>query len=293
MNSDDFPYSPNSVNNKEEWTDERRNKAIPVPPPTKERLPEETTEPEATPPPAPAPTKITGSAYGGWPYNGIGKIFFSSNGQDYVASGWMSAFSNPAGRMPIIMTAAHVLWDLSSKSWSTNVHIIIGYGGPSPVTVWPTGLQVTSKWQQQPDYPAGIPYDFASCYVNRADWTGQVLPMQWSQPLIDSSQHAIGYPAEPNQGYPFDGGSQWDQSGDMYSSTAPVGGDGELDMASWLSPGASGGPWIGWSGGARWVQALQSGWYGSGSGRCITPYFGSTFALLMSWTQQQWPNYAH
>jgi hypothetical protein len=290
-----FPSTKNVlVGTQNDWTDERRARAIPLPSPIRELPKGEVLDPMSAPAAPGAPTKIAGATYAGWPYDAVGKVYFTkSDGKDYVATGWMMAFDDPAGRMPMIMTAAHVLWDLDLKTWAKDVHIVIGQGGTTTVAVWPTALQVTSAWQQQANYAAGVPYDYACCYVDRTSWTGQVLPIQWNLNNTATSMHAVGYPAQANHGYPFEGNAQWDQAGDMYGTARPASGDGSLDMASWLAPGASGGPWIGYgTDGKRWVQGLQSGWYGADSGRCITAYFGSTFAGLMSWAKQEWPKHA-
>jgi hypothetical protein len=118
-----------------------------------------------------------------------------------------------------------------------------------------TECSVPSLWSSTEDHRL----DMASCRVsglptavpivnNMVDWRDAAFVMS-----------AVGFPAQQNAGYPFNGGTMWQTRGQAsLRRLMPVTAGYEAFMTSPLSPGSSGGPWIVQFRGVWTVFALTS-----------------------------------
>lgn len=258
---------------KEYWTEERKNKAIPIPLPEIPWQPgthKQDTYPGGSPVGSPIiinPNAVDASLAsapvpnpGSWPYSAMGKMFMTMNGANYVGTGFSVSGSNK-----VFMTAGHCVYDQDSQQWGTNVMLDLSYTPTSPGAQFAAVRLVTlCGWIQK----AGHQYDIGGGVVNGDMFTGRGnLGLLFNQATNTSPWSAVGYPA----GAPFPGNT-------MYQAVGTYIGQGDAGTSGMnnndMTGGSSGGPWLV---NANWgyVNGLQSYRYTSLPTNAYTPYFGT------------------
>ena len=173
----------------------------------------------------------------------IGRLFIQVNHDPLrelaTGSAWITGPST-------IVTAAHNLYDFTSKTWSHAVEFHPGYDYYS-ASEQPT-CRITSCYIPRGyfDNPT-TNNDVATCFVDRniGDIVGAQIPMQ---PVVDNDMFnhtpvtIVGYPA----GSGFDFGKQmWQSVGDyLFGRSSGPNDDYSPVMATNFGAGASGCPWI-------------------------------------------------
>lgn len=168
-----------------------------------------------------------------YPFRAVGKVFFTSNGQNYVCSA--SVMGNNA-----LWTAGHCVYEPNTRTWHTNWVFVPAYlDGSAPYGQWSaTSLTTTSGWANTGSFS----YDIGAAVVARINNTSianTVGALGW---LANAQRGlyitAMGYPAAA----PFTGQRMaWcrDYTREDYAFTPTTNGMG-CDMTG----GSSGGPWI-------------------------------------------------
>ena len=271
----------------EYWTEERRRAAVPAEPPSQELAQDSRHLGDVGPSGPPEHTEwsegsggrgdpfaaekveafVTGlqpnpSAY---PQRTVGKLFYTSRGRDFVASG---VVVNRSG----ILTAAHCTRSHEDGQWSTNVAFAPAYdNGFGAFGLWPVGVMFVANAWLGP--PVDLSFDFSFCRVPTqqgleiGDVVGY-LGILINQPNV-RMWHDLGYPSRGIPGYNFDGQRMWTCTGD-YNAT--VGGTIRKDGN--LTDGASGGPWIVESPDPRFlVNGTYSMWFNDPPTLNTSPYF--------------------
>ncbi len=203
-----------------------------------------------------------------WPAPSTGRLTTSWGASSgFIINGW---------GVPIGVTAAHVLYNPATRKHATNVALWLGYN-----TRYDPGTMVTIKakviplsWMNGPNYA----YDMAVFTINQS-FSG--VWMAWTtKQNFPGGYRAYGYPAEPNDGYPFAGKYLWECVADLSTGSwkTPDKKAGMVYMNSPFSPGASGGPWIGWFNDYFWCNGIQSTWSFT---RSSSPYFGDEFRKMV------------
>lgn len=232
----------------EYWTPERRKNAIekPFEPPT---LPPSsvpapgTEEPQGAPGYNPDRDRDRASATSGkaealpapnpvvdpnvYPWRTIGTLFFTSDGKDYVGSACVIAQRG-------LLTVAHNLYDVKTKSWSDNLWFYPAYDdGGSAYGAWSWDkMWIKDEWNK----PGQHAYDVGLVLMREAigdavGWLGYQVDRTVERSWID-----VGYPGDL-----YKGERMMSEEGyytRMLDDNKVVGKQGEM------SEGASGGPWL-------------------------------------------------
>ncbi len=177
--------------------------------------------------------------YQAYPWCTIGKVFFTQNGNNYVASA--SSLGNKA-----IWTAGHVVHagNNSPSGWSTNMIFVPAYrDGNAPFGKWPAlSLATRTLWYQK-GIPDGLTEDMGGAILGvlNGKSISQVVGCLGFAYNFSRFQHwdSMGYPAEA----PFNGQRMWDCEA-SYAYDGQVSGIPPMAIGCDLTGGCSGGPWI-------------------------------------------------
>lgn len=229
----------------EYWTPERRNAAREKP------YEPARTEPSPGPPPRPAHSRdVPGSAPApsaglgalgaptpvprpeDYPWCTIGKLFFISNGIDYVGSACVIARDG-------LLTVAHNLYDVRSRSWSKDLWFYPAYDeGSSVYGAWKWNKAwIKEEWYQtdQEAFDVGlIRVDRNSAGQSLGDvvgWLGYTVDRTPERAWID-----VGYPSDIERGRRMIAEEGYYTR--MLDHNQVVGKQGSM------TGGASGGPWL-------------------------------------------------
>jgi V8-like Glu-specific endopeptidase len=197
-----------------------------------------------------------------FPYSSTGKLFYTQNGINYVASA-SAIYTNT------ILTAAHTLFSFATQQWSTNMLFVPAYtNGQTPLGSWAISTGYTLSGYSTTglnDYDIGMA---TTTPLNMGATTGY-LGMAVNEGWNGVVWQALGYPASPNP--PYDGTAMWSCTGPTTgldpSGTVAVG------MQSNFTTGASGGPWL--INGSYNANGVSSYGYASTPDIEYSPYFGN------------------
>jgi len=173
--------------------------------------------------------------YGSFPLRTVGKVFFTQNGSNFVASG--AANGNRA-----VLTAGHVVSD-GQENWSTNVVFVPAlreswrpYGTWTAIDLW-----TKSAWFHSQDTCRDVGYIIVGDQggMTLAERVGS-LGFSWNQSLPQAWM-ALGYPAAS----PWVGSIMVATNASYANSDSPGGcSPATVGIGTRQTPGASGGPWI-------------------------------------------------
>lgn len=174
-----------------------------------------------------------------YPWSTVGKVFFTQNGRNYVASA--SSIGKKA-----IWTAGHVVHagDNKTTGWSTNMIFVPAYrDGNAPFGKWSAvSLSTRTLWYQKGN-PDGLTEDMGGAVLDTLNgkMISQVvgwLGFAWNYPRF---QHwdSLGYPAAA----PFNGERMHDCEA-SYAYNGTVSGIPPVAIGCDLTGGCSGGPWV-------------------------------------------------
>jgi len=219
-----------------------------------------------------APTACTGgtfrrhttaSTYTTFPFNAVGKIFFTMSGSNYVCSG-------SVGNDRTVWTAGHCTYDEVGRRFATNLVFVPGYyNGVEPYGRFTArSLCTTAAWQR-----GDFAYDYAVArFASNLPNNGH-LTLVYNLDPARTTYTSYGYPA----GSPFNG--YWDNTclsascgRDPNSRPNPV------SISCDSTGGSSGGPWIT---GTSSFSSLNSYGYGNQPNTMYGPYFDA--ATLTFW----------
>jgi hypothetical protein len=192
-------------------------------------------------------------AYTDYPFVTIGKVFFSQNGSNFVASA--ASIGNYA-----ILTAGHVVHagDGKTTGWSTNLVFVPAYkDGSRPLGVWPASWLATRTTWYNNGIPNGLTEDIGGAVLqvlngrkisDAVGWLG----FGWNWPR---EQHwfELGYPAAA----PFNGQRLYAVAA-SYAYDGNVPGIPPVATGSDLTGGCSGGPWIRGAFSGNWANGVNS-----------------------------------
>ncbi|HEY0734126.1 MAG TPA: hypothetical protein VGD69_04405 [Herpetosiphonaceae bacterium] len=206
------------------------------------------------------------SVYTHFPHSTIGKVFFTSNGLNYVCSA--SVLGNNA-----VWTAGHCVFDPSTYTWHTNWTFVPAYAdGYAPYGQW----YARELWSLNGWINGGnLGYDIGSAVLwpngnSVAYYTGSLgMVANGPRGLFIS---AFGYPAA----YPFNGQRMaWCQDYTWVDNNQNPATNG---MGCNMTGGSSGGPWIyGYtynSVSGNYINGVNSYKYNADPNSMYSPYFG-------------------
>ncbi|HWM90114.1 MAG TPA: hypothetical protein VN493_05055 [Thermoanaerobaculia bacterium] len=166
-----------------------------------------------------------------YPWRAIGKLFFTADGVDYVGSACVISRDG-------LLTAAHNLYDVRTKTWSDDLWFYPAYnGGSSVYGSWRWDkMWVPDEWSKldQEAYDVGLLRMRTSGGRSVGDvvgWLGYSVDRTVERSWID-----VGYPSDE-----YEGKRMMEEEGAytrMLDSNKVVGKQGNM------SGGASGGPWL-------------------------------------------------
>ncbi len=171
-----------------------------------------------------------------FPWNRVGKLFFTSNG----GSGYCSASvigSNGYANSGVIVTAAHCCWDRGTSTWMSDLSFAPAYrNGQMPMGIYPyASVSVLTAWISV----GGRHNDVCviSLLPNRKGAVSRhgTLGRSWNYPT-DLHHHSYGYPGNQGGGEFLYGCSSESYANCGDSSVLATGCDSTY--------GSSGGPWI-------------------------------------------------
>ena len=204
--------------------------------------------------PVPVHTLRSPFPYTQYPFVTIGKVFFTQNGKNYVASA--ASIGNHA-----ILTAGHVVHagDGKAGGWSTNLVFVPAYrDNVRPLGTWAASwLATRTNWFNNGN-PGGLWEDIGGAVLHPLNgrkiseavgWLG----FSWNWPR---EQHwfELGYPAAP----PFTGGrlncvaASYAYNGSVPGPVPPVATGNDM------TGGCSGGPWIRGMFSGSWSNGVNS-----------------------------------
>jgi len=211
----------------------------------------------------------TTSVYTTYPYNAVGKVFFTMGG-NYVCSG-----SIAAGRT--IWTAGHCVYDEIAKKFATNFIFVPGYyNAVEPYGRFTaTSLCTTTQWANKGDFA----YDYAVARFG-VNLPSSIRPLELAVNLNvnNITYKSFGYPA----GTPFNG--YWENTCESgvcardNGVTPPT-----LSIACDSTGGSSGGPWISEN---RFFVGLNSYGYRNIKDRMYGPYLDTATLSFFNTNKQ-------
>jgi len=211
----------------------------------------------------------TASIYTTYPYNAVGKIFFTMSRTNYVCSG-----SIAAGRT--IWTAGHCVYDEVDRAFATNLIFVPGYyNGVEPYGRFTaTSLCTTTEWTR-----GVFGYDYAVARFG-ANLPSAIKPLELAVNLNvnNITYKSFGYPA----GSPFNG--YWENTCESGVCARDNGvKPPTLSIACDSTGGSSGGPWISES---RFFVGLNSYGYRTIKDRMYGPYLDTATLTFFNANKQ-------
>jgi hypothetical protein len=206
--------------------------------------------------------------YGSYPLRTVGKMYFTQNGSNYVASA--SVFTNRG-----LITAGHCLAD-GAGNWSSNITVVPALRNAyRPYGTWAeTNAIVPTEWFNNGTWCRDVGV------FRVADLNGHTIGSQtgsmgfawnWS---AQQAWTGLGYPAQT----PWVGTIMVATNASYSRSDAPGGcTPSAMGMGTRQTPGCSGGPWI-WQFRAQqfsnnWVNGVFSFYYPAQPNEFFSPYF--------------------
>lgn len=220
-----------------------------------------------------------------YPFAVVGKLRMSfPRGGGFVGSAWV------IGRRAIL-TAGHCLYDARAGGCAAHVQFLPQYRQGVSLGVWTITRQTALREFVQKD---DLRYDLAAAILDRdlGHLTG--IAGYRVNPIMPQGTELIGlgYPARPQDRFPFDGEHLWQSQGRLVSDPAPgTTRERTLGATNDLSGGSSGGPWFA-ADSPGVALGLNSHIHTDNAGNPIdwprqmrSPYFGAAFMRLVKWLQ--------
>ncbi|MBV8687405.1 MAG: hypothetical protein JOZ90_13165 [Alphaproteobacteria bacterium] len=217
--------------------------------------------------PAPSPFRTTRvPARTSFPYSAIGKLFMTLGGVDSAGTAWVVGDR-------VLVTAGHCLHD--GADWARNL-VFSPFYPSQPEPDWAArALHVLAGWIAGGG-GAGR-YDLGAVVLDRpvAPRTG-ALGWRAAYPPDQAPRQASGFPILwDSPAYPFDGRQLWRTDGRYAGAGNP------LSLASNMTQGCSGGPWLIEQGGQAYAVGLNS-YQPGGEATIQSPRFGRGFLNLLA-----------
>lgn len=205
------------------WSPERKKAAVPAPMgvmPTALEMPEAANEEPATDPKQADLSKM--------PFTACGKLFFTMDGVDYVASANIFMHRN------MLLTAAHCIQDNKTGNVGENFVFEQCYAGEdSSEDFYIKTVALKENWYLVKDYK----FDFAIAILDKNSDFGEPLRYSTTPDVVGKRVTSMGYPVSY-----FDGDQMMYAQGPV---STRVGQEGHWIMyGSKMGPGSSGGAWV-------------------------------------------------
>lgn len=269
------------------WTEERQAAAQPLPPPfpSSKARPADENHPIPASPTAEEPstlyyktTLVRKEALDQYPYQSIGKLFFTLDKKDQQAS---ASVVDENG----LITAAHCLYSYETKTWADSILFCPAYANGhenAKYGSW-TGrdIAVPRGWMEGRDRDAhdvgfiklhlgGLDRKPIGNIVSKLPLLVGMVPV-----LLKTVWFAVGYPRYPREDTNFDGKNMWQCEGDCRDIVEKE--EGVISTVSKsgnFTQGSSGGPWL-YTGNDKYEvngvgSTIDSAYYGMDG----SPYFG-------------------
>ena len=206
------------------------------------------------------------------PYRCVGKLFYTRQGRNRVASAYVIGEST-------IGTAAHCVY--RDRNFSTNFLFRARYDRYTDAGQWVMKRRALLKgWMKTEAYQ----YDMAFIILNRPirPTTGK-LGWMAGVPVDQDPYTQIGYPVRPRPDYPFDGQRMWETEGNYISHTKSNDRPMIIKASGNMTGGSSGGPWAVLRGEHWQVNGVNSHGIKDNPYYMLSPYFGGGFVNLINW----------
>lgn len=217
-NIDKSPYDVRQY-----WSPDRKKAAVPAPMgimPTALEMPEAANEEPATDPQQADLSKM--------PFTACGKLFFTMDGVDYVASANIFMHRN------MLLTAAHCIQDNKTGNVGENYVFEQCYSGEdSSEDFYIKTVALKENWYLVKDYK----FDFAIAILDKNADYGEPLRYSTTPDVVGKKVTSMGYPVSY-----FDGDQMMFAKGPV---STRAGQEGHWIMyGSKMGPGSSGGAWV-------------------------------------------------
>jgi V8-like Glu-specific endopeptidase len=214
-----------------------------------------------------------------YPYCATGKLFFTRDNRDKAASASVVATNG-------IMTAGHVLYNPTTRSWADDILFCPGYDSKMQSLYFGSWVFARRfaypRWVQYGDRA----YDFALCEL-RAQGGNNNQSVAWAVGRYGLHVNAaivqwmaLGYPDVPYRQYNFNGLDMWACTGDKAANI-----NGQVIKDGVLTEGSSGGPWL-IATDLSWANGLQST-FNTNTDDSGSPYFAQ---WVLDFYRQSFPN---
>ncbi len=220
-----------------------------------------------------------------YPFRTLGKVFFTSGGNNYVCSG-------SVGYNRVIWTAGHCVYDNDAHTWHSNWIFVPAYrNGAAPYGIW-TQYDAAVLTAYSAGTNNSIAYDYAVVIVNDRNGRSIGSTVGYLGFLANATRVLhwmdFGYPqAAPFAGQYLHLNAASHARDDGNFSPNPIG------IGSDLTGGSSGGPWIyrfdQYAGAYNYVNGVNSYKYINPNQpyQMYSPYFGSGAVTLYNWGTPQ------
>ncbi|MGL6074925.1 MAG: trypsin-like serine peptidase [Fimbriiglobus sp.] len=219
-----------------------------------------------------------------YPYSVVGKLFMAFPGGNSVGSAWV------IGKRAIF-TAGHCLFGRREGGWASNVQFVPQFANGQTIGTWTVTKMTALKEYVNND---NLVFDMACGILDRD--IGDVTGIAGYSLNIDTRTLGeiigAGYPARPQDGFPFNGTEMWRSVGKL-ASDATAGSTKERNIGAFndMSGGCSGGPWFTKEAPGMAI-GLNSHIISDTSGNPVdvprqmrSPYFGGAFLRLLKWME--------
>jgi len=185
------------------------------------------------------PKVIPKQAAGSYGRVTTGKVFFVSEGKNFVCSG--SVVTSPS--KDLVVTAGHCVYDNKKGTWHTNWAFVPAYNnGNRPFGTWPARYQlILPGWKKWPGWNDDVGMVLVGKVNNRhiQDYVGG-QGMSWDYPRGEKIW-SFGYPVNLGNGQVMQYCSGVAKAGPRTADNIPFNGQAiNCDMTG----GCSGGPWL-------------------------------------------------
>ena len=206
------------------------------------------------------------------PYQCVGKLFMTLQGEDRVGSAYVIGEST-------IGTAGHCVY--INGNWATNLFFHAHYHNGSEIRRWRIRrFGVPQGWTEAHNHAYDMAFGIADHPIRPT--TGK-LGWMARYPVDQAPYTQIGYPAVAIPDFPFDGQQMWKTVANYIrhtqNDTTPM----IIKAGGNMTGGASGGPWVVFKDGHWRVNGVNSHRLAEDPYHIYSPYFGNAFVNLIEW----------
>lgn len=253
------------------WTEDRKASARPI----EEFLGRQIKSAELAAPPTFSCNPVTD--YSTPPASSTAKFYLTIDGVAFYGTAFIATLPNDATQTPYLATAGHCVFSPEDQEFYENFYCETQFNeGVYVDCITPTNPMISLGYAGSGSTPGQ--FDVAILTFPASELTSGATPLTFNTNYPGGLQIAWGYPLNPINGYPFNGQSMWYNAGYPVSSQ-----NGCNGIASTMTPGCSGGPWV--SSAASGSVVGVTSWGSPGSSMFASPlqswFEAFTQAILM------------